>query len=920
VIRSIERALNLQAGELRLGAPLFAYLFLVMASYLVGRVVRDSLFLSRFPAAQLPYADIATALTVGGLIAIYIRLGRHSSLRSLLLGSLMLFASNCLLFWVLARLYLVTWLYPVIYIWDGMFGVLAPAQVWTLANHVLTTREARRVFGLLASGAIAGGIFAGYFSKVVAKNFGTESLLLGMAIFLLACLPLVLIICRRHQELVPDAELPEEPVEQGPRNLRESMALVSISPYLRAIATLIGVSALVTEVIGWQFKAVAQAFIPTKDHLAVFFGDFTFYAGILALIVQLLVTSRFLSRFGIGVALCALPLGLIVTSAYMLVSGTLLSVILLRGADWVWRYSIDKSTVELLYLPLPSRIKFQVKWFIDTVIWRMGTGVAGLTVLFFVPYLGLTARQMNWVVLVWLGAWLASAWVARMQYLTTLKESIHQHRAAAEPPVLDRSTADVLKASLSATDHEEVLYALSVLESEQHSSRRPIRVLLNHPAAEVRKKAISVLDAGGEKTVVTQIEVLLEDPSLEVRTEALLYLAHHGHVDPLERIQELGDFADFSVRSAMVAFLARPGEVQNLGFARQLLAGMVEESGPDRHRTRIEAARLLAILPDKFDPLLMQLLSDADVEVVREAIVSVGKLQKRRLVPALLDRLADPRFMAEVTEVLTRFGDSISGRLRDHAVPIEVRQQVSVILARIGTESAYNALVERLLDADSRLRLRILVDLSTLQHLHPQLECDPELLEMLLAAKILGHYRSYQILERLESVLPSYEPLAETLSESMKHEVERIFRVLDLLYPCDDFSGVYFGLLSSSVVLHDNALEFLDNVLKTQFRRMLVPLLDSKVSLAERVSIANRLVPAGIESSEQAIAILVASNDPCLRSCGAHAVGIFRLKSLEHELNRCLEHPDPLLRETARQAKLRLQESQFPNQLIDPLA
>jgi hypothetical protein len=184
---------------------------------------------------------------------------------------------------------------------------------------------------------------------------------------------------------------------------------------------------------------------------------------------------------------------------------------------------------------------------------------------------------------------------------------------------------------------------------------------------------------------------------------------------------------------------------------------------------------------------------------------------------------------------------------------------------------------------------------------------------MLLAAEILGHYRSYQILERLETVLPSCEPLAEALSESMKHEVERIFRVLDLLYPHDDFSGVYFGLLSKSMVLHDNALEFLDNVLKTQFRRMLVPLLDSKVSLAERVSIANRLVPAGIESSEQAIAILVASNDPCLRSCGAHAVGIFRLKSLEPELNRCLDHPDPLPREAARQAKLRLQGWGPPN-------
>jgi hypothetical protein len=41
-------------------------------------------------------------------------------------------------------------------------------------------------------------------------------------------------------------------------------------------------------------------------------------------------------------------------------------------------------------------------------------------------------------------------------------------------------------------------------------------------------------------------------------------------------------------------------------------------------------------------------------------------------------------------------------------------------------------------------------------------------------------------------------------------------------------------------------------VLKSQFRKMLIPLLDSKVSLAERVTIANGVMPARIESSEQA--------------------------------------------------------------------
>ena len=53
--------------------------------------------------------------------------------------------------------------------------------------------------------------------------------------------------------------------------------------------------------------------------------------------------------------------------------------------------------------------------------------------------------------------------------------------------------------------------------------------------------------------------------------------------------------------------------------------------------------------------------------------------------------------------------------------------------------------------------------------------------------------------------------------------------------------------------------------------------------------------------------LLFASSDPWLRSCGAYAVGAFGLKSLEGELDRCLNDTDPLVRETARAAKVRLE-------------
>ena len=386
---------------------------------------------------------------------------------------------------------------------------------------------------------------------------------------------------------------------------------------------------------------------------------------------------------------------------------------------------------------------------------------------------------------------------------------------------------------------------------------------------------------------------------------------------PSTEFKQLGDFADFSIRSAMAAFLARPGETQNLEAARHLLVSMVAEAGPGGTQTRMEAARLLGMLPDDFGPLLSQLLADADVEVVREAIRSAGQLRKRRLVPELLDHLADPRLVPDATDALARFGDSIVGNLRDQmtdpTTSWAVRREIPTLLGNMGTQSASQALMEHLLNSDASFRLRILSASNTLHRHHPELKCDTQMVETALAAEILGHYRSYQILAKLDKLPENDQAVGQALSESMKLEIERVFRLLELLYPYRDFSTAYIGLQSKSINVHDNALEFLDTVLKGELRATLIPLLDGKVTATEKASIADRLVPVRIENSEQAAAVLVASDDPWLRSCGAYAIGTLGLNSLFDDLTRCLADPDPLVRETARRAKASLEAASGPS-------
>jgi AAA family ATP:ADP antiporter len=412
------------------------------------------------------------------------------------------------------------------------------------------------------------------------------------------------------------------------------------------------------------------------------------------------------------------------------------------------------------------------------------------------------------------------------------------------------------------------------------------------------------------------VETLLKDPELDVRTEALLYLTHHAHIDPLARIQELGDYADFSIRSGMVSFLAHPGPTQNVEAARVLLDTMVREAGPEGQRTRLEAARLLSALPDKFDNELRHLLMDDDTEVVRAAIRAVGRLNKRIFVIRVVDRLNEPDLVPDIIEAIGSMGDRAVGTLRDHladsTVPLEVRREIPAVLVRAGSTAAARVLEEHLLEADTMLRFRVISALNKLRHSSPQIQLDVQMIETVLAAEIMGHYRSYQILGTLGGDLQSEDPVVRALRETLEQEVERIFRLLGLMFPRHDLYSAYFGLQSTDPVIHANSLEFLDNILKPQLRNMLVPLLDSDVRVDERVRLANRIVGAGLQSQEEAVTALITSEDPWLKSCGAYAIGTLGLKSLAHQLEACLEHADPLLRETARQAMLRLGSAPAP--------
>ena len=319
---------------------------------------------------------------------------------------------------------------------------------------------------------------------------------------------------------------------------------------------------------------------------------------------------------------------------------------------------------------------------------------------------------------------------------------------------------------------------------------------------------------------------------------------------------------------------------------------------------------MLEILPDQFEDQLRAVFTTGETEQVRHAIRAVGRLRKRKLIGRVIDRLGDATLTDDTIEALAGFGDRVVGTLRDYLTdldtPIDVRRQIPAVLLRIGTQQAHSVLADSMLDADTQVRFGVIIGLNKLGELHPTWAIDRRMVETVLGAEIMGHLRSYQILGTLGRELSDPAPVTEAIRDAMERELERIFRLMKLLFPHQDLHSAYVGVQSRNPVVHDNALEFLENVLSPQLRSLLLPLLDSEVPATSRIELANRVLGTQVASSAEAVHSLLSSEDPWLRSCAAYAIGALNLEGFDEQLERLSTDPDPLLRETARQAQARL--------------
>jgi ATP/ADP translocase/HEAT repeat protein len=904
---------------------MFFYYYLVLVTYYLLKPARDSLFLVKLGAAQLPWVFILTALIIAPITTVYARASRSLKLTRLIyVTSAILIVNLVVLRWLLDQEQ--SWVFYLFYMWVSIYGALTASQYWLFANAVYDPAQGKRLFALLNLGGILGAMTGGEVTRFIVKNLGvsTEDLLFFCIVFVAAFTVLVRLVWRLVLKDRREGKAPKKSSAKAEEKEKftEMFSMIKRSRHLMYLVGIIALTMATASFVDYQFKTVSVQAYPAKEDLTSFLGLFYGRLSLVSLVLQVVFTYKILRVLGVTGIVMFLPLGLLFGSAAMFIFPGLVAAILLRGADGAFKYSLDKTGRELLFLPIPLEVKKRTKVFIDMFVDRWFRGMAGGALLLFTVVLGLTVQQLSLVVIVMLAVWVTLVILIRKEYVHTFRIALEKREI--DPSQLtinitDAATVSTLRESLRSGNEREIVYALDLLSTaEDEALLEELEPLLDHQSAEVRLRALRLMSAVGTEASAPAAEPLIRDADPGVRLEALRFAAEQAGLNPVELFEKAAN-DEPRVAATALRYIGEYGTAaQRAAVGPDVVSTLLERSRglENGDEVRVETARAVGAMGTaaagyEVHGVLFGLLDDPSEQVAAESLLSMGKTRDRRYVPTLVDNLRDRHRRKHARDALVDYGDGVVGTLGDilgdGRADIVIRRYLPFVLSRIPTQKSVDALTGNLTSVDTSVRFRVVKALNVLRRRYPDLKIQEEAIDHAFFEETRIYYEILQIssLQGNGDKSEADALLGKALHERLNLNLERIFRLLGLNYPPSDIYSAYLGIVSSQKDRQASAIEFLDNVVGKNVKKYLFPIID-RISEAVAIKRGQELFGFEIESREAALLGLMNGPDAWLKACALNCVTNSDPEEIKLAAERAVRDPDPVVVETAKLALSRL--------------
>ena len=741
-------------------------------------------------------------------------------------------------------------------------------------------------------------------AALIVEPVGTDGLLLFSAAMLAGAVVVVVLIARRE----PAARLTSGGEEGRAVGFADALRLIRESPSLGQITLLVSFSAFGAILLDQQLNMAAEQFRGgNQNAITSFLASVRFLLSASALLIQVVLVKQIYRFLGVGVALLILPVTLGITSALILVTGTLWAAAVASVVDRSIRYTVDRTTREIFFLPLPSALRRRVKSFVDVTVDRLARGSAAVLLLVLIKPWGVALAwpQLSLVTLMLVAAWLVMAVRARQRYVSSGRKGFETQTLApadVSVDVADLTTVETLLEELAHPDEKHVLYAIDVLESlDKRNLVTPL--LLRHESPAVRARAVTAI--GGYRPEIARrwqvlIQQLVDDPDPEVRAKAIVTLATVRNEDAVRVARGLLDLSSPRMAASAAVVLATSGDPDDLQAAEATLSVLANDTREGAALVRRDVADAIRQIGDpRCRHLLIPLLQDPNPDVAGAAMRSVRSLRPLDdlFVPTLISLLGDRRLKSGARDALVSYGVPVLERLehamRDQQEDVWVRHHIPATIAHIPCQQAMDLLVAALDDRDRFLRYKAIAAIATLHRRHPDISFSRDPIEALLLREA-GVYFDYLVMRHdvfERDGMPKNALLAVVLTEKSNRAVDRTYRLLSLLHPWKDIMAARWAIERDTSGQRAGALEYLDNILSSPLRRAVVPMLED-LPLEEKVRRGHQIRRTHSKPVEDSLLALINDADEIVAAAALELIRDQRQWTLANDVEHVLAHRD----------------------------
>ncbi|MCW5912183.1 MAG: HEAT repeat domain-containing protein [Cyclobacteriaceae bacterium] len=753
---------------------------------------------------------------------------------------------------------------------------------WGIFGRLFNFKQSKRIIGWIDTGQLIAIILANFLIPFTAAWFpDTSNYLIVCNISIIGSLACLIVIASKYTlaRLSTDIEV----------RAQTRFGKIFNDRYIRLLSVFLIISMVMFSLNQFTFQTLLNKQYPDQRDLTDFLAYFngTIYA--LSLLMQLFVNDRILGTYGIRISLFILPIVVAILSAGSVFAGIFLGydvelspqtyiyfflfVAVTRLFNTMLKDSLESPIYKLLFIPLDSRVRFNIQAKVEGVVNESGRFMAGLLIFLFamVPFF-----KIIWIPIIVLGLILAYYRVIQnlyQEYKEKIKSKLEfggERQDRLEVGYKEVTTR--LESNLQDDDSARAVFSFKLLEKiDPGKVSAWINVLMKNSQETTRDYAqrkmneLKGLSVSDHYVIRLDKSRISDDKNVLSRNELDLILNSGGDIQK-SRIQRLARSTDVNDRHYCAELLLHSQNRENISF-------------------------------------LIELLNDSNNKVRSAAIKTAVKRHDNEVTSALIENLGQPEYANEAMNALIQVGESALPLLDNafyrpgQSSPIMLK--LVQIIGVIGGSKAKEILWNKIDYPDKVIVSQVLLSLgesgfkagmSQISRIKYAIESDIGAIAWNLGALTeVGDGEHSRVVRR-------------ALNREIKNDIEHIYMLLAMLYDTRSIQLVKENIDSGTSEGITYAIELLDVFLSEQLKMRVLPVLDD-LNINEKLKRLEIFYPRVPLDEKLVLKFLInrdfTQSNRWTKAAVLHQIGEQRIAAFNLDLIAQLFNPDLLIRETA---------------------